>query len=100
MAFTGDSISAETALDWGLVSYVVDDGDLLSKARSIAERIAVNPPMAVRMTKKLMTSGQDMTLERVLEFSAAMQPLAHATEDHREALQAFIEKRKPSFKGN
>jgi len=48
----------------------------------------------------LMTSGQDMTLERVLEFSAAMQPLAHATEDHREALQAFIEKRKPSFKGN
>ena len=100
MAFTGDSISAETALDWGLVSYVVDDGDLLSKARSIAERIAVNPPMAVRMTKKLMTSGQDMTLERVLEFSAAMQPLAHATEDHREALHAFIEKRKPSFKGN
>ncbi|GAA0317350.1 crotonase/enoyl-CoA hydratase family protein [Sphingomonas oligophenolica] len=99
MAFTGDTISAETALAWGLVSYVVDEGDLLDKAMSIAERIAVNPPQSVRMTKKLMTSAQDMSLERVLDFSAAMQPLAHATQDHREALNAFVEKRKPSFTG-
>lgn len=99
MAFTGDAISAETALAWGLVSYVVEESDLLAKARAIAERIAVNPPQAVRMTKKLMTSGQDMTLERILDFSAAMQPLAHATQDHREALNAFVQKRKPSFTG-
>jgi len=99
MAFTGDTITADIALAWGLVSYVVADADLLSKAISIAERIAANPPLAVRMTKKLMTSGQDMTLERVLDFSAAMQPLAHATRDHHEALSAFVEKRKPSFAG-
>jgi len=100
MAFTGDAITADTALAWGLVSYVVDETELLDKARSIAERIAINPPLAVRMTKKLMTSGQDLTLERILDFSAAMQPLAHATRDHREALDAFVAKRKPSFTGN
>lgn len=100
MAFTGDAIDAETALAWGLVSYVVDDAELLAKANAIADRIAANPPRAVRMTKKLMTSAQDMTLERVLDFSAAMQPLAHATQDHREALEAFVEKRKPSFSGD
>jgi len=99
MAFTGDTINAETALSWGLVSHVVDDAELLEKARSIAQRIALNPPQAVRMTKRLFTSAQDIGLERVLDFSAAMQPLAHATTDHREALQAFVEKRKPVFTG-
>jgi len=100
LAFTGDVISAETALEWGLVSYMVEDDELMDKARSIARRIAANPPAAVRMTKKLMTAGQDMTLDRVLDFSAAMQPLAHATRDHREALDAFVEKRKPNFTGD
>jgi enoyl-CoA hydratase/carnithine racemase len=78
---------------------VVHDADLLEKAHAIARRIAVNPPHAVRMTKRLMTFGQDSSLERVLDISAAMQPLAHATNDHREALQAFVEKRKPTFTG-
>ncbi|MDR7156431.1 enoyl-CoA hydratase/carnithine racemase [Sphingobium xenophagum] len=100
LAFTGDAISSDTALEWGLVSYVVDDDQLMDKARSIAQRIAANPPAAVRMTKKLMTAGQDMTLDRVLDMSAAMQPLAHATRDHREALDAFVAKRKPNFTGN
>ena len=99
MAFTGDAITAETALAWGLVSHLVDDADLLATARSIAQRIASNPPHAVRMTKRLMTFAQDTGLERVLDVSAAMQPLAHATSDHREALQAFVEKRKPTFTG-
>lgn len=100
MAFTGEAISAETALAWGLVSYVVEDDELLERANAIADRIAANPPQAVRMTKKLMTSAQDISLDRVLDMSAAMQPLAHATRDHREALQAFVEKRKASFTAN
>ncbi len=99
MAFTGDAISAETALAWGLVSQVVEDDDLLPAALRLAARIAVNPPQAVRLTKRLMTIAQDSTLERVLDVSAAMQPLVHATRDHREALQAFVEKRKPVFEG-
>jgi enoyl-CoA hydratase/carnithine racemase len=99
MAFTGEAISAEKALAWGLVSEVVDDADLMAAALRMAARIAVNPPQAVRLTKRLMTIGQDSTLERVLDVSAAMQPLAHATRDHREAVQAFVEKRKPVFEG-
>ncbi|OAN65997.1 MULTISPECIES: crotonase/enoyl-CoA hydratase family protein [Sphingomonas] len=99
MAFTGDMISAEKALAWGLVSEVVEDADLLDAAMALAKRIAVNPPQAVRLTKRLMTFAQDSTLERVLDISAAMQPLAHATADHREALDAFIDKRKPQFTG-
>jgi enoyl-CoA hydratase/carnithine racemase len=99
MAFTGDTISAEDALAWGLVSELVDDADLLAAAHRVAKRIAANPPQAVRMTKRLMTFGQDTSLERVLDISAAMQPLVHATQDHREALDAFVEKRKPVFCG-
>jgi enoyl-CoA hydratase/carnithine racemase len=99
MAFTGDAITAEKALAWGLVSDVVDDADLLAAAKALAGRIAVNPPHAVRLTKRLITFAQDTGLERVLDISAAMQPLAHATLDHNEALQAFIEKRKPEFFG-
>lgn len=100
MAFTGDMITADTALDWGLVSYVVDDAALMAEARAIADRIAANPSHALRMTKKLITSAQDTSLDRVLDMSAAMQPLVHATRDHREALQAFLEKRSPNFQDN
>jgi enoyl-CoA hydratase/carnithine racemase len=99
MAFTGDSLSAVEALACGLVSRVVDDAELIACAREIASRIAANPPHAVRMTKRLMTVAQDMTLANVLDVSAAMQPLAHATVDHREALDAFVAKRKPTFTG-
>ena len=99
MAFTGDAISADTALAWGLVSQVVEDDQLMATAQRLASRIAANPPQAVRLTKRLMTIGQDSTLERVLDVSAAMQPLAHATRDHREALAAFVEKRAPVFEG-
>ena len=99
MAFTGDALSADEALACGLVSRVVDDADLIATARALAERIAANPPHAVRMTKRLMTVAQNNTLDTVLDLSAAMQPLVHATKDHREALDAFVEKRKPDFSG-
>ena len=99
MAFTGDAMSADDALACGLVSQVVDDDKLIDAARAVAARIAANPPHAVRMTKRLMTVAQDLSLENVLDVSAAMQPLAHATKDHREALDAFVGKRKPDFTG-
>jgi len=99
MAFTGDTIDAAQALAWGLVSRVVPDGELMPAARELAERIAANPPYAVRMTKRLLREGQSMSLESLLQLSAAMQSLAHATADHKEAVAAFIEKRKPKFGG-
>ena len=65
----------------------------------LAGRIAANPPQAVRMTKRLLQQGRELGLAPLLELSAQMQALAHASADHREAVQAFLEKRSPRFAG-
>ncbi|WP_298200064.1 crotonase/enoyl-CoA hydratase family protein [Novosphingobium sp.] len=100
MAFTGDLLDADQALACGLVSQVVDDDELLPAARRIAERIAANPPHAVRMTKRLMNEAQGQSLATVLQMSAAFQAVAHTTRDHAEAITAFTEKRAPVFTGD
>jgi len=100
MAFTGDMLNAAEALGCGLVSRVVPDAELLDAARALAGRIAVNPPHAVRMAKRLLMEGRHTRLDTLLEMSAAMQALTHATADHREAVSAFLEKRRPEFKGD
>ena len=99
MAFTGDQVNAQMALEWGLVSQVVAPDDLMTAANEMAARIAVNPPSALRMTKKLIKESQHAQLESVLEMSASLQALAHQTKDHAEAVAAFVEKRKPEFTG-
>lgn len=99
MAFTGEAVDADTALQWGMVSEVTEPEDLMSAARKMAERIAANPARALRMTKKLLKEGQKVSLETLLELSASMQSLAHHTHDHAEAVSAMLEKRNPSFKG-
>ncbi len=100
MAFTGDPITAQQALAYGLVSQVVPPEELLPAAHALAARIAVNPPVAVRLTKRLMREAERADLETVLQLSAAMQSIAHATADHREAVEAFIAKRSPKFSSN
>jgi enoyl-CoA hydratase/carnithine racemase len=100
LTFTGESIGAAEALACGLVSKVVPDAELMAAARDLAGRIAVNPPHAVRMSKRLMMQARMSSLDTVLELSAAMQSLAHTTKDHREAVDAFRAKRKPKFTGN
>lgn len=99
MALTGDLLNADEALACGLVSRVVPDDQLMDEARALAGRIAVNPPHAVRMTKRLLREGRTASLAAILEASAAAQALCHATADHHEAVDAFLEKRKPLFTG-
>jgi enoyl-CoA hydratase/carnithine racemase len=99
MALTGDQLSAAEALACGLVSKVVPDAELMDAARAIAARIAANPPQAVRMTRRLLREAWNAKLDAVLELSAAMQAVAHTTADHKEALAAMREKRKPVFRG-
>ncbi|WP_024793642.1 crotonase/enoyl-CoA hydratase family protein [Tomitella biformata] len=99
MSFTGDRVDAATALDWGMVSRVVEPEALLATARELADRVAVNPPHALRMTKKLLREGQRQDLDSILELSAAMQALSHHTADHTEALAAFLERRPGQFTG-
>ncbi|WP_158966678.1 crotonase/enoyl-CoA hydratase family protein [Chachezhania sediminis] len=99
MCFTGEMIDAETALNWGLVSRVVPGDALMDTALELARKITANPIHAVRMSKRLMREGEHSTLSTLLEMSAAFQALAHGTDDHTEAVDAFLEKRPPSFTG-
>jgi enoyl-CoA hydratase/carnithine racemase len=99
LSYTGQVIDAEQAAAWNLVSRVVPPEQLLPAAQELAERIAANPPHAVRMTKRLMREAMHTRLDTTLEMSAAFQSLSHQTEDHREAVSAFLEKRTPLFKG-
>lgn len=97
MTFTGESVSASDALACGLVSKVVPSGDLMTAARGLAQRIAVNPGLALRMAKKLLREGQTVSLATYLETAASLQALSHKTRQHAEAVMAFLEKRAPRF---
>ncbi len=97
MAFTGDALTAAEALACGLVSRVVPHDQLLPEANRLAARIAANPGRTLRLTKRLLREGQHVRLDTLLEMSAGFQALAHKTKQHREAVMAFIEKRKPLF---
>jgi enoyl-CoA hydratase/carnithine racemase len=97
MSFTGQALGADEALAFGLVSRVVPHDQLLEQARQLAERIAENPGQALRMAKRLLREGQNAGLGALLEMSASFQAVAHKTKQHREAVTAFIEKRKPDF---
>lgn len=97
MTLTGDVINAAKALEYGLVAEVVPAADLMLRAIEIAQGIAANPGHATRMAKRLMREGQDMKLAPLLELAAAYQALSHHTEDHHEAVAAFLEKRVPEF---
>jgi enoyl-CoA hydratase/carnithine racemase len=97
MAFTGDAIDATKALEWGLVEQVCTHETLQSEAQALARRIASNPGHALRLCKRLLREGQHMRLDSLLELSAAYQALAHHTEDHQEAVAAFVDKREPQY---
>jgi len=97
MAFTGEMLDANAALACGLVSRVVPDDQLLAEAGVLAAKIAANPGPTLRMTKRLLREGQVTRLSSLLELSASYQALAHKTAEHAEAVNAFMEKRKPDF---
>jgi enoyl-CoA hydratase/carnithine racemase len=99
LAFTGDTIDAQQALAWNLVSQVVPHEQLLESARGLASRIAANPAHSLRLTKRLMREALHSRLDSALELSSVFQAVAHKTADHREAVDAFLEKRPPRFTG-
>lgn len=98
--FSGQLIDAGTAREWGLVSEVTSAQDLLPRARRIAGEIARQPPVALRMAKRLLRAGRQDRFESVMEMSANLQGILQRTEDHGEALAALFEKRPPRFTGN
>jgi 2-(1,2-epoxy-1,2-dihydrophenyl)acetyl-CoA isomerase len=97
--FTGDMIAAEEALRIGLVNKVADDADLLATTMALARRIASLPHVALGYTKKNLAVAETGDFATSLEMEAFNQARCSQMEDHREAVLAFKEKRKPIFTG-
>lgn len=99
MTFSGRVLDAAEALAIGIFLEVTEPDALLARARELAAGYAAKPPRTVRLTKRLLKSAQKMELAEYLELCALMQGMCHATDDHQEAVSAFLEKRPPSFLG-
>ena len=99
LIFTGRRLNAEEARNIGLVNRVVGQGEALGAAKELAAEIAANGPLAVRHAKAAANRSLDVDLVSGLEYEADQFALLFATEDAREGMGAFAEKRKPSFQG-
>ena len=96
---TGKPVSAEEARIMGLVSQVLPDDQVLPEALKMAQLIAAMPPLAAMQIKEVVLAGVDASLEAALMLDRKANQLLFATRDQKEGMQAFIEKRKPDFKG-
>lgn len=97
--FTAEMLDAARALELGVVNRVVPDGDLDAAVADLAGRLAKGPSVAYGYMKKNLNAALDGTLEDSLDLEAWAQIRCAMTEDHKEAAQAFVEKRAPVFKG-
>lgn len=99
MIFTGDMIDAPEALRLGIVSAVYPPEELMPAVRELAGKIAAGPPVAIRLAKRALYHGEGVDLRSALEFETFAQNICSETEDAREGIRAFVEKRPPSFQG-
>jgi enoyl-CoA hydratase len=99
LMLTADRIPAQRALELGLVNRVVPREQLLKEAFALAERIAQNGPVAVRLAKHSLQRGLDMPLDAGLAFEAACFGACFSTHDQKEGMRAFVEKRPPRYQG-
>jgi len=100
MSLFSEVYKAQEARDLGLVTEVVPDAELMPAARRWAERLAEGPPIAIRITKRMMYKQQSMGLDHALEDAALSTIAVNYTDDVKEGIAAFHAKRKPDFKGN
>ncbi|MDD3268019.1 MAG: enoyl-CoA hydratase-related protein [Syntrophomonadaceae bacterium] len=99
LILTGTTIDADTALHIGLLSRVVPAGQLMEEANKIAGSFLSKSPVALRTAKKCLNYGENVDLPSGLVFEQKMWSFLFSTEDQKEGMNAFIEKRKPEFKG-
>jgi len=96
---SGRFLTAEEALRFGLVSRVVPDERCLNEALSLARQLTQKPPLALRLAKDAVLKAHETSLSQGLEYERKLFYLLFATEDQREGMTAFLEKRAPQFKG-
>lgn len=99
MILLGAAIDAEEALRAGLVSEVVAAEGLAGRAQEIADRVAERGPLALQFAKEAVSRGIDMTLEQALRFETDLTIILQTTEDRAEGVKAFLDRRRPEFKG-
>lgn len=99
MAMLAERIPAEQAAGWGLIWAAVDDDQVLAEARAIAEKLAAKPPLALGYIKQALNQSAANTLDGQLDLERDLQRQAGTTEDFREAVAAFLDKRPPRFVG-
>ena len=99
MSLLSEIYPAKRAFELGLVTEVVPDAELMTAARALAGRIADGPPVAIRLTKRMMYKQRGMDLDNALEDAAMATLVSNYTDDVKEGTAAFHEKRKPRFQG-
>ena len=99
LAMLAEPLPAETAAEWGLIWKVVDDDLLMAEALEMTGKLANGPTAGLALTKQAVRAATENTLEEQLDLEAALQSRAGATDDYREGVTAFLEKRPPRFTG-
>jgi enoyl-CoA hydratase len=99
MVLTGEPIDAQEALRVGLVSRLARAEELMADSEAVADAIAQRGPIAIRYAKEAVSRGLDMTLEQALRYETDLTIILQTTEDRAEGVRAFLEKRKPQFRG-
>jgi len=99
LIYTGNAIDANTAFTMGLVNKVVPPENLMAEAKELARKLLSKSSIALALAKKAITSGANMNLPSGLDLEAECFALVFATEDQKEGMSAFLQKRKPEFKG-
>jgi len=99
LALFGDIVSAADARELGLVNRVLPDGELDAFVDGWAKRLAAGPPIALALTKRMLNNAMNVTMEEALDDEGAAQTVNFGTKDTLEAMEAFMQKREPKFKG-
>jgi enoyl-CoA hydratase len=100
VCLTGQSFSGREAFELGLASKVVPDAEVLDAALEIARTIAKMPPLAIRQIKEVMLAGADAPLETALMLERKAFQMLFDSVDQKEGMRAFLEKRKPTYRGS
>ena len=99
LALLGDKLPAETAKEWGMIWDVVEDAELKTKVTELAERLAKQPTFGLSLIKKVIHQSSNNTFDEQMLLERDLQRIAGRSEDYREGVQAFMNKREPNFKG-